>query len=191
VEMDLTPQIYKTFGELEDYCQRVASAVGLSCIYVWGFRGSEAFALSHSAGMALQLTNILRDLKEDASQGRIYIPLDDLERCGYSPDELRAGVVNAGFLRLMELEAGRAEEYYRQADVLLRYLYPDGQRIYGLMMATYRALLNAIRRRPAEVFTRRVRVSHAHKLLIAARWACWPLGLCGQVEKSLPESSAS
>ncbi len=185
VEMDLSPQTYKTFAELEVYCERVASAVGMSCIYVWGFTGPEAFAPSRSAGLALQLTNILRDLKEDAAQGRIYLPLEDIETCGYSVEELRAGVVNQGFMRLMELEADRAQAYYRQADALLLCLHPDGQRIYGLMMATYQALLVAIRRRPAEVFARRVRLSHAHKLWIAARWACLPLGMVRRVEKAM------
>ena len=185
VEMDLAPRSYETFADLETYCRRVATAVGMSCIYVWGFRGPEAFVPSHSAGMALQLTNILRDLKEDAAAGRVYLPLDDIESCGYSLDQLRAGVVNASFLNLLELEAFRAEGYYRQAEALLPCLHRDGQRIYGLMMATYRALLRKIRRRPAEVFAGRVRLNNAHKLWIAARWACLPIGLAGRIEKAM------
>ena len=80
VEMDLTPRRYETFDELERYCERVASAVGLACIHIWGFRGPEAFEPARQAGVALQLTNILRDLKEDAAAGRVYLPLADLRR---------------------------------------------------------------------------------------------------------------
>ena len=115
VEMDLTPRRYETFDELERYCERVASAVGLACIHIWGFRGPEAFEPARQAGVALQLTNILRDLKEDAAAGRVYLPLADLRRCGYSVDELLAGVANDAFLRLMRFEIERAEAVLSRA----------------------------------------------------------------------------
>jgi 15-cis-phytoene synthase len=175
IEMDLTKRRYQTFDELRDYCEHVASAVGLACIHVWGFAGPEAFGPARSAGIAMQLTNILRDLKEDAAQGRIYLPLDDLRQCGYSVDELQAGVVNAGFARLMQLEIGRADEYYREGARLLDMLQPLGRRIFAVMMATYQSLWWQIRRRPADVFQRRVRLSRRKKLWIAVRWGAWPL----------------
>ena len=141
VEMDLEPRVYATFDELAVYCERVASAVGLACIHIWGFFGDNALGPSRSAGLALQLTNILRDLSEDARRGRVYLPLEDISACGYSAEELQNGVVNRPFLRLMEMEIDRAEQFYREAAELPRSLHKDGRRIFGLMMETYHALL--------------------------------------------------
>jgi 15-cis-phytoene synthase len=176
VEMDLQPRVYATWDDLAVYCERVASAVGLACIHIWGFNGDEALGPSRSAGLALQLTNILRDIREDAQRGRVYIPREDMRVCGYSAEELCGGVVTPAFLRLMDLEIGRAERLYREAAELTRWLHRDGLRIYGLMMATYHALLAAIRRRPADVFVRRIRVSRWRKLGLAVRWALLPVG---------------
>ena len=174
VEMDLDGRRYETFDDLRPYCERVASAVGLACIHVWGFRGPEAFEPARAAGVALQLTNILRDLREDAAAGRVYLPLADMRECGYSLDDLRSGVINEPFLRLMKLEIGRAREHYRAAGALLEYLHPDGRRIFGTMFSTYRELLRRIERRPADVLRRRVRVGRAVKLMILARWSLFP-----------------
>jgi phytoene synthase len=170
VEMDLTPRRYETFDELERYCEHVASAVGLACIHIWGFRGPEAFEPARQAGVALQLTNILRDLKEDAAAGRVYLPLADLRQCGYSLDDLQAGVVNDAFLRLMRFEIERAEQFYRVAAGLWDWLEPDGRCIFGLMTATYRRLLKQIERRPADVLWRRVRLGSFTRLRLFARW---------------------
>ena len=89
VEMDLAGQRYETFEELEQYCERVASVVGLACIHIWGFRDERALEPARRCGVAFQLTNILRDLKEDAGRGRVYLPGEDLQRFGYREDELR------------------------------------------------------------------------------------------------------
>ena len=170
VEMDLTPRRYETFDELERYCERVAAAVGLACIHIWGFRGPEASEPARQAGVALQLTNILRDLKEDAAAGRVYLPLADLRRCGYSQQELLAGTMNDAFLELMRLEIDRAKQFYRGAAGLWDWLEPDGRRIFGLMTATYRQLLEQIERRPADVLLRRVRLGSLTRLRLFARW---------------------
>jgi 15-cis-phytoene synthase len=175
VEMDLRPRTYTTFDELAVYCERVASAVGMACIHIWGFSDDSALASGRSAGLALQLTNILRDLSEDCRRGRVYLPEEDLRACGYSAEELQGGVVNRPFLRLMEMEIQRAEQFYRWAAELPRWLHQDGHRIFGLMMDTYHALLRAIRHRPAEVFARRVRVSRLRKLWLASRWTLLPV----------------
>ena len=174
VEMDLTPRRYETFDELERYCERVASAVGLACIHIWGFRGPEAFEPARQAGVALQLTNILRDLREDTAAGRVYLPLADLRRCGYSEQELLAGTANDAFLDLMRFEIERAKQFYRAAAGLWDWLAPDGRRIFGLMTATYRQLLAQIERRPADVLRRRVRLSPLTKLGLFARWLLFP-----------------
>jgi len=174
VEMDLDGRRYETFEELRLYCERVASAVGLACIYIWGFRGPEAFAPARSAGIALQLTNILRDLKADATAGRVYLPLADLRACDYSLDDLSAGVADRRFHRLMDVEVARAEQFYDEGAELIDWLDPSGRRIFGLMMATYRSLLREIARRPADVFRRHVRVSGLTKLRLLARWSLLP-----------------
>jgi len=174
VGMDLDGARYETFDELAVYCHRVASAVGLACIHVWGFRGDEAVEPARKCGLAFQITNILRDLKEDARQGRVYLPREDLRRAGYSVEDLSAGVTDGGFERLMELQVDRARRLYREGAELFDWLEPDGRRIFGMMTAVYHQLLVRIERRPSEVFRRRVRLTPWEKLGIAARWALLP-----------------
>lgn len=173
-EMDLRKQRYETFAELQQYCQLVASTVGLACVHVWGFRSNEAFGPARQCGIALQLTNILRDLREDAENDRIYLPLEDLRRCDYSADELIRGKADERFDRLVAMEVARAKECYGEGAELMHWLEPDGRRIFGMMMSTYRALLTRIEQRPREVLARRVRLGRSQKLRIAARWALLP-----------------
>jgi len=174
VEMDLSKRRYETFAELQEYCERVASAVGLACIHVLGFRGREALEPARKCGIALQLTNILRDLREDVRQDRVYLPLEDLRQCGYSVEDLVAGVADERFARLMELEIDRAEQFYREGNQLAAWLEPDGRKVFGMMTTTYHSLLKKIARRPADVFLRRVRLSNFKKLQLTARWALLP-----------------
>jgi phytoene synthase len=174
VEMDLSRRRYETFDELRGYCERVASAVGLACIHVWGFDGREAIQPARECGIALQLTNILRDLKEDAQQDRIYLPLEELRQFDYSVEELKRGAANEPFGRLMEFQIERAERFYRQGAELIEWLQSEGRRTFGMMMATYRAVLEKIKRRPADVLRRRICLSRATKLRIAARWIILP-----------------
>ena len=152
----------------------MASAVGLACIHIWGFRGPEALEPARQAGIALQLTNILRDLKEDAAADRVYLPLADLRECGYSENDLLAGLINEPFFRLMRLEVARAKRYYDAASGLMDWLSPDGRRVFGTMVSTYRELLRRIERRPADVLRRRIRLSAFTRLKILARWTCFP-----------------
>jgi phytoene synthase len=175
VEMDLSPRVYETFDELAVYCERVASAVGLACMHIWGFDGDAALPSGHSAGIALQMTNILRDLSEDARRGRVYLPQEDLRASGYTVDELRRGVVNDAFSRLMRLEIERTTRFYREASELLHRLHKDGRRVYGLMMDRYYQLLKMITRRPGDVFSRRIRLSRWQKLWLAVKWTALPI----------------
>ncbi|HEX4147589.1 MAG TPA: phytoene/squalene synthase family protein, partial [Pirellulales bacterium] len=170
VEMDLADRTYETFAELADYCYKVASVVGLACIHIWGFSDERALLPARRCGLAFQLTNILRDLKEDASNGRIYLPLEDLRQFQYSADDLRHNVRDARFRALMRYEIGRAEGLYLDALELERYLGPDGRASFGAIFSTYRALLERIKRLDGDVFTRRVSLSPWHKWGIAARW---------------------
>jgi phytoene synthase len=174
VEMDLSRRRYETFEQLLVYCERVASAVGLSCIHVWGFSDRQAIEPARKCGVALQLTNILRDLKEDARQDRVYLPLDELRQFDYSVDQLKRGVVNEQFRRLMQFQIDRAERFYRQGAELIVWLQSEGRRTFGMIMATYAALLEKIQRRPGDVLERRIRLSLPKKLGIVARWTFLP-----------------
>jgi phytoene synthase len=172
-EMDLKRRRYPTFAELEQYCHHVASAVGLACLYIWGFRSPRVFAPARQLGVAYQLTNILRDLAEDARADRVYLPLEDFQRCDYRVEELSAGVVDARFLRLVGWQVDRARGYFDQGAALGDWLEPEGRRMLGLMTATYRLLLDKIDRCRAELLTRRVRLGRWQRLRLAARWLVW------------------
>jgi phytoene synthase len=164
VEMDLTTTHYATFGELYQYCYRVASAVGLSCIHIWRFDDPQAPVLAEKAGVALQLTNILRDLSEDASRGRVYLPTEDLQRFGYDETMLAQGLRNDSFRKLMQFEVERAQHYYAESAGLMRMLPPPGRAVFQVMFRTYRGLLDAIVARDFDVFSQRVRLSRWRKL---------------------------
>jgi phytoene synthase len=168
VEMDLTPVRYRTFEDLRLYCYRVASVVGLACIHIWGFRGEQARDHAESAGIAFQLTNILRDLGEDAARGRVYLPAEDLERFGYDPGRLVRGERDERFRDLMRFEVERARQYYDAAWPLLALLRPAGRAVFSMMARTYQGLLDLIERRDYDVFSSRVRLGRWRKLLLAA-----------------------
>jgi 15-cis-phytoene synthase len=174
VEMDLAPKQYETFEELEAYCQRVASAVGLACIHIWGFHGKEAIEHAGATGIALQLTNILRDVQEDAHAGRLYLPLADLRQCGCSLDPQQWNADDPNVLRLMIMEIERAEQFYRDGARLMDFLEPDGRRIFGLILSTYHELLKTIERHPQQTLRQRVRLGTLKRLQLAARWTLFP-----------------
>jgi phytoene synthase len=167
--MDLEPVRYDTFADLYAYCYRVASAVGLSCIHVWGFERPEAKAHAEAAGIAFQLTNILRDLAEDAARGRVYLPREDLKRFGYDEGQLRRGERDDHFRQLMRFEVERARSYYDAARPLVGLLKPAGRAVFLVMARTYRGLLDAIEQRDYDVFSGRVRLSRWHKTWLALR----------------------
>jgi phytoene synthase len=169
VEMDLEPVHFATFVELRRYCYRVASAVGLACIHIWGFTDVQALDLAEKAGIAFQLTNILRDLAEDAARGRVYLPQEDLDRFGYPREQLVRGERNDAYRALMRFQVQRAREYYDAAMPLCRLLPPPGRAVFWVMARTYRGLLNAIEGRDYDVYSSRVRLSSWRKLLLAVR----------------------
>ncbi|HVA80801.1 MAG TPA: presqualene diphosphate synthase HpnD [Candidatus Binataceae bacterium] len=177
VEMDLARKRYASFDELRQYCYRVASAVGLICIEVFGYRNPGAKVYAENLGIALQLTNILRDVKEDAGRGRIYLPLEDLARFGVTEDEILRGVYNDAFVRLMEFEANRARDYYALAERAL----PAEDRATLLtaeaMRLIYGSLLHLIVSSNYRVLDRRLSLSAPRKLYLVGRaWASTRLG---------------
>ncbi len=173
-EMDLDQQSYETFDELLQYCQRVASAVGRACIHIWGFRDERALEPARKCGIAFQLTNILRDLKEDAARGRVYLPQEDLRRFGYTAEDLAAGTADERFDRLLDFQIERAERFYREGVKLIDWLGRDGQRVFGMMASLYHALLEEIRHHGRDVLTGRVSLGRFKKLRLAARWLLRP-----------------
>jgi phytoene synthase len=164
VEMDLDIATYATFSELYTYCYRVASAVGLACIHIWGFRDEAAKELAEKAGIAFQLTNILRDLPEDMVRGRVYLPEEDLSRFCYSAEDLRRQAYDERFRNLMRFQVERARQYYDAARPLFRLLDPAGRAVFQVMAHTYRSLLDAIEERDYNVFKGRVSISRWRKL---------------------------
>ena len=158
--MDLERSTYETFPELEEYCRRVAGAVGLAAIHIWGFRSPrEALPAAHACGIAFQLTNILRDIPEDLARGRVYLPQEDFHACGCSPDELRSRRIGLGFKQLASLNVTRAADCYRQATRLDRLLSTDGRIVFRAMFGVYRSLFGAVQRAGTQIFTERVRPS--------------------------------
>ena len=158
VEMDLEPIRFATWDELQKYCYRVASAVGLCCIHIWGFRGEEAVPLAIQAGHAFQLTNILRDLGEDIGSGRVYLPTEDLDRFGYTEAMLKQSQRNEAFRALMRFEVARARGLYESSWPLVPLLERPGRAVFLAMARTYRGLLDVIEARDYDVFSQRASV---------------------------------
>jgi phytoene synthase len=179
VEADLAPARFATFAELYPYCYRVASAVGLACIRVWGLRAGASFEAAagpaEAAGIAFQLTNILRDLGEDLARGRVYLPTEELEHFCSTPESWANPAGRPAFLKLMAFQAERARAFYRRAAPLEGMLSPDGRGVFRVMCGTYRRLLAEVERGGFDVLARRVRVPRWRKGLIllggwAAKW---------------------
>ena len=168
VEMDLQRSRYETFDELRQYCLRVASAVGLICVEIFGYRDLHARDYAIDLGIALQLTNIIRDVSSDLERGRLYIPAQDLRRFDCTETDLRAGVVTDNVRRLMAFEVGRAREFYRQAAAALPRC--DGRRLVAarIMGAIYFDLLRAIEKGGYDVFHGRMHVSRRRQAVVAA-----------------------
>jgi phytoene synthase len=173
VAMDLDTTRYQTFDDLFEYCRRVASAVGMICIRIWGCRneGSRDYALH--LGVALQLTNILRDVKGDLERGRVYLPLDDLAACGCTVADLEAGVVTAPVREIIEFECRRARGFYQKA--IDARPAEDRKRLIAaeIMRAVYFETLTRIERSGHDVFTARARVPKPRQALIAVRQWLW------------------
>lgn len=169
VEMDLHKSRYADFGELREYCCRVASAVGLVCIAIFGCRHPRSRDYAIHLGIALQLTNILRDLKSDARRDRIYIPLDEMQACGYDEHQLLSGIRNESYLRLMWMQVERADHHFDRAASLLP--EADRRRLLAaeVMGAIYRRLLRRIEAERFGVFERRIRVPRLTQLGLALR----------------------
>jgi phytoene synthase len=169
VSSDLEPRHIETFDELYRYCYQVASVVGLTIIHIFGFDTRSALPLAEKCGVAFQLTNILRDIREDAGHDRVYLPAEDLRRFGVTEDDLRSGNRNEAFLRMMRFEAARARAYYDESRPLLDLIHQRSRSSLWALIAIYSRLLERIEGSNYDVFRRRVRLSPIEKSWIVVR----------------------
>ncbi len=170
VRMDLTVNRYATFTDLRAYCYRVASSVGLISIEIFGYSGGQrSRQYATDLGIALQLTNILRDVAEDADRGRVYLPQEEVEWFGYSDAELLERKVTPEFRRLIAYQVHRAREFYASGRRLLPHLPVRARACVGVMAGIYSSILDEIERRPSVIFRRRVGPGTGKKLALAGR----------------------
>src|SRR5450631_1919462 len=160
---------YKTFEDLRLYCYRVASVVGLVCIKIFGYRDPAAEPLAERCGLAFQLTNIIRDVKEDAAMGRVYIPGEDLAKFGLLAIDLRSSGDTARFRPLLEMEAERARKFYLAAEDLMPLIDEDSQPALWTLVAVYRALLEKIAAAKYDVFGAKIRLTTFEKLTMLGK----------------------
>jgi phytoene synthase len=168
---DLGPRRIQTFDELYRYCYQVASVVGLTVIHIFGFKGAEALPLAEKCGVAFQLTNILRDVREDAGRDRVYLPAEDLERFRVEVRDLAEGKRTDEFVGLMEFEAHRARAYYTEAEPLVDMVDPNSRASLWALIEIYSRLLGRIEKTNYDVLAHRVELSGREKVRIIMRAA--------------------
>lgn len=171
---DVPAVVCQTFEDLRHYCYYVASIVGLVCIRIWGYTDQKAEMLAEDCGLAFQLTNIIRDVKEDSGLGRLYLPLEDLAKFGVSPQQFAFANLNGGppaqhIKPVLEFEAERARRYYESAKWLMELIEEDSRPALWVLVEIYSRLLKRIAERNYDVFTERIQLSVWEKLKILAR----------------------
>ncbi len=171
---DVPLALYPTFEELYQYCYHVASVVGLVCIRIFGYRDPHAEILAERCGIAFQMTNIIRDVKEDAAMGRIYLPLQDMKLFGRAPHELAAASLGNGFQptkfrALLEFEAQRAREFYKSGRELIELVDYESRPALWVLIEIYSRLLEKIAHHNYDVFSERVRLGTTEKLAVLSR----------------------
>jgi 15-cis-phytoene synthase len=167
VASDLEPRRLRTFEELYRYCYQVASVAGLAALHIFGFQRAEALEIAEKCGVAFQLTNILRDVREDIERDRIYLPEEDMARFGVTAEALKEGRCDEPFRQLMAFEAARAEAYYGEARLLPAMVNAHSRPSLTALIAIYSRLLERIELSGYDVFSQRVRLSAAEKVRIA------------------------
>lgn len=160
---------YATFDDLYRYCYLVASVVGLVCIRIFGYCDPRAEKLAEETGIAFQLTNILRDVREDAELGRVYLPLDDLARFGVTVEQLRSGIEDDAFRKLMGFESARAEAYYQESEPLMKLIDPKSRRSLWALREIYLKLLSRLEAEHFAVLSHRINVPTHTKLALLLR----------------------
>jgi phytoene synthase len=176
MEMDLQKNRYLTFEDLQLYCYRVASTVGLMCIEIFGYKHASTRDFAVNLGIALQLTNILRDVKKDADKGRIYLPQEDLEKYGYAEKDLLNSTYNKNFQNMMKFEVQRAKEYFGKATNSLNFEDKKAMFAARAMQHIYYRMLNKIVDADYDVYRKKIRISTFKKVGISLGvWAKYRL----------------
>jgi 15-cis-phytoene synthase len=182
VAMDLTPRTFATWGDLELYCYRVASVVGLIMTHIFGATSSAALQHAAALGKAMQLTNILRDVGEDHRMGRLYLPVEDLQSFGVTAGMIAAGSVTPEVTALLQFEIARARTLYAEGQKGIPMIPDDGSHFSTLMMSSmYARILDAIEHNGYDVFSKRAHVPLRTKFRITSGLLCRPF-----VERLLP-----
>ena len=186
VESDLVKTRYRNFDELRQYCYRVASVVGLVCLQIFQYRDEAAREYAVDLGLAMQMTNIMRDVREDWSMGRVYLPQDEMERFGYTEEELSNSVRNDAFVRLLQFQGDRARSYFRSGFRLLPFLSRRSRACPAVLGAIYSRVLDRIQESGYDVLgERRIALSTSEKARITARaWLGSTFSLQGQSMRS-------
>ena len=191
VEMDLSYARYETFEELLQYCRRVASAVGLICVEIFGYRDLGSLAYAESLGIALQLTNIIRDVAVDLRRGRIYLPGEDMRRFGVSEDDLRSGRVSPAVAALLQFECVRAHSYYDRAAWQLPAADASSLVAAEIMGGIYYGILTRVEAAHYDVFSARIRVPRVQRAVIALRiWLQTLIGIRRRTPVPKPTDSS-
>ena len=160
---------YRSFKDLYLYCYHVASVVGLVCIKIFGYRDPNAEHLAERCGIAFQLTNIIRDVKEDAAMGRVYLPLEDLQRFELSPSDLQDAPDRARLRSLLAMEADRARDFYKSGHDLIALVNEDSQPALWVLVTIYQRLLGKITQRQYDVYAEKVRLTTFEKLSVLVK----------------------
>lgn len=160
---------YRTFKDLYLYCYHVASVVGLVCIKIFGYRDAAAEDLAERCGIAFQLTNIIRDVKEDAALGRVYLPMEDLQRFEFSPGDLQGTPDRARLRSLLAMEADRARDFYKSGHQLIALVNEDSQPALWVLVTIYQRLLEKIAQRQYDVFTEKIRLTTFEKVSVLGK----------------------
>jgi len=168
VESDLVKDRFANFEELREYCYRVASVVGLICLQIFGYEDDGAKEYAVDLGLAMQLTNIIRDVREDLDMGRVYLPQDEMAQFGYTEEDLRNCVRNQAFLDLMRFQSQRAREYFDRGFKLLPYLSRRSRACPAVLGALYSKVLDRIEASDYDVLETRMSLSKAEKIRITA-----------------------
>lgn len=169
VSSDLEPRTVQTFDELYRYCYLVASVVGLTTIHIFGFDDPRALSLAEKCGIAFQLTNIIRDVREDAANQRVYLPAEELARFGVTPEALAGPVTTPEIRQLLEFEGARAQRYYAESRPLIAMMREDSRPALWALIEIYSQLLNRIQQRGYDVMPGKIRLSTAEKMTVLAR----------------------
>ena len=166
MQVDLEPRRYQSYDELHSYCLDVAGAVGILCVEIFGYEDDRTRELAARLGVAMQITNIIRDLKEDSERGRCYLPTEDLEKFDLTVDEVLKGLYSPKIVQLLSFEADRAENYFQDATELFSLIEPDSIRSLKLLYGVYHLILTKARRAEFDVWSSRIRVSNREALLL-------------------------